>query len=1245
MAQNVRGLGDPKKVRHLVNKCHKLAGMAKDSLFLLQETYVTKLDILRYIWRGEMHLTPGSGNSLGCITFLTAPFKILRSIEIGQRGHILAVTKNDVNRVELIVVNVYAPNGFGEEKIRFFEELVEKITEVQGVYTCDKVILAGDLNLVFNLKEVKNRNYSDAEKRVAANVDLMFQGLNLVDSWDSAVKRQFTWATNRTGEQAFSTLDRVLYTKDHFVVNSVEAEWGLTISDHAAVITKLNKPNNLSQKSTLISRLDARILLDPEGSGKLMEVFLELFGQRSVTWNPHVSLEYCKMCIRTAANSAAGMIKARYRDDELSLNNDINNVIDELAAEPLSPDRKILLMHKLDDLRLLKRRLVEKIGAKIERRTARQWYNEGELSNKYFFNLLNRRTNDEVTEIINDAGDSLTDPVSIEAEIRRFYTNLYESVPDTVDLSDNFFRNIAPLSDNDASTLVAPITIDQLKATLDTCADSAPGPDGIPYSFLKFFWEFIGPVLVAAWDHSLVTQELPPSHKVSYLRLIPKAGKDIRIITNLRPITLSNTDHKLITKTYARKMTALTAHLISREQTAYIPGRLINDNVRAMQMSIDLANSDNDVDGLLVSLDAKKAFDSVDHRYIKKCLAAFGMTSFIPIFETLYKDLSSQILLNGNAALGYRILKGVKQGDALSCILFIICIEPLLRNLKSNDQIEPISSTQLDINIPKAYSYADDVAVLMKNTQQGLQSIFDEYECLSKASGLILNADKTELLCFNSVQHQQRPRNNYAISYIGERYELTAKDRIKVNGIWFLQDPDERERVNVELVLDSMERILKSWSTRRLTLLGRILIIKTFAVSKAVYLMQSMSLNDANHVKIMKLLFKYLWNRNFNAARAPERIKRSVMLTPVRLGGFGMVDIKALGASLDLRAYGRMLTTEHPFLSQLKGKICSADFFSLKIASKVDKKFRNALKMLNEDRKAVLKWPPEEVASNLSMCNIILNSKLENFLTGAGKQTMAFFVLNRRLRHAPIKNVTRQEFINLERFLIYPELRPVIRGILAANLAVDGGLDKLHACPVGGRRLTDISKLTSKQIRVRHHNDEEQMICIFKAGLILTPGELLAWTKRTKKLTSTRHKNILLRLVHGDIFSNSRLHRFGLREGAGCANCPEPVETILHRVAQCPNAVTTWEKLNEIRETLKLNSMSNLTLENLIGARDNLTKIELALQAEVILRLTSRSDGYDPGQVVNSAVKLVLSSEHLTGDLKNEYSRYKMNIG
>ena len=364
------------------------------------------------------------------------------------------------------------------------------------------------------------------------------------------------------------------------------------------------------------------------------------------------------------------------------------------------------------------------------------------------------------------------------------------------------------------------------------CRDSAPGPDGIPYSFYKSLWKWMGPLIVEAWKYSTVTGNLCPSHKVSFLKLIPKVGKDSKKLTNWRPITLSNCDHKLITKTYANRMSLAVAQKIESRQTAYIKGRLINDNVRALLGSINVTNIEENLDGLLVSLDARKAFDSVEHSYIEKCLIKFGLSSFVPIFKILYSELRSDIIINRKIVEGYRILRGVKQGDALSCILFIICMEPMLRNIEENQAIEALVSDALGSALPKTYAYADDVNAVITNTQTGLQEIFKEYGRLTRASGLELNADKTEIMHLNS--RNQNPNDvmqlGFDVSYQGKLYRLQTSERIKVNGVYLQQNVSQMKDANVESALKKMDNILKKWTARHLTTLEKILIAKTFAI-------------------------------------------------------------------------------------------------------------------------------------------------------------------------------------------------------------------------------------------------------------------------------------------------------------------------------------------------------------------------------------------------------------------------------
>ena len=161
----------------------------------------------------------------------------------------------------------------------------------------------------------------------------------------------------------------------------------------------------------------------------------------------------------------------------------------------------------------------------------------------------------------------------------------------------------------------------------------------------------------------------------------------------------------------------------------------------------------------------------MEHSYIEKCLEKFGLKKFVPIFRILYKDLRSDIIINGEVVKGYKIKRGVKQGDALSCILFIMCMEPLLLNIESNAEIEPIDSVKLGCVLPKIYAYADDVNGVIKNKAESLKAVFKEYARLTKVSGLELNAEKTELMKLRKRRGLEAERPLvFEINYMNKEY-------------------------------------------------------------------------------------------------------------------------------------------------------------------------------------------------------------------------------------------------------------------------------------------------------------------------------------------------------------------------------------------------------------------------------------------------------------------------------------------
>ena len=162
--------------------------------------------------------------------------------------------------------------------------------------------------------------------------------------------------------------------------------------------------------------------------------------------------------------------------------------------------------------------------------------------------------------------------------------------------------------------------------------------------------------------------------------------------------------------------------------------------------------------------------------------------------------------------------------------------------------------------------------------------------------------------------------------------------------------------------------------------------------------------------------------------------------------------------------------------------------------------------------------------------------------------------------------------------------------------------------------------------------EEDLLICGYKCGMLLTPGETLNWTGKVRKLTSTKHKCAIMRVAHGDVYTNDRLFRFGLINDPKCNNCTEPIEARNHRLIDCPKAKEAWEYLEYYIDQLGLDPLSEITVENILGAGDEtFSKLALTLRAELVSRLmTKGSSIYNPLEIVKASLKTINKVEKLS---------------
>ena len=152
----------------------------------------------------------------------------------------------------------------------------------------------------------------------------------------------------------------------------------------------------------------------------------------------------------------------------------------------------------------------------------------------------------------------------------------------------------------------------------------SPGNDGLPSEFYKTFWSDISEPLLKALNYGFEIGQLSVSQRRGIIKLIPKKSEELYYIRNWRPLTLLNCDYKIAAKAIANRLKAHLSKLINNDQSGFIKGRFIGENIRLIDSVINYAATKN-IPGLLLFLDFEKAFDTLEWPFIQKTLVSFGL--------------------------------------------------------------------------------------------------------------------------------------------------------------------------------------------------------------------------------------------------------------------------------------------------------------------------------------------------------------------------------------------------------------------------------------------------------------------------------------------------------------------------------------------------------------------------------------------------------------------------------------------
>lgn len=310
-------------------------------------------------------------------------------------------------------------------------------------------------------------------------------------------------------------------------------------------------------------------------------------------------------------------------------------------------------------------------------------------------------------------------------------------------------------------------------------------------------------------------------------------------------------DFKILTKTLASRLEKVLPDIINDDQVGFIKNRSSADNMRRL-MHLTYMNRSNLVPVAAFLLDAEKAFDRVEWRFLMLALSKFGFgPGFCNWVEILYSNPRAVVFTNGMMLKFFRLSRGTRQGFALSPLLFTIVLGTLASAIRADVKIKGVSAGERE---HKLFMYADDILAVIADPAGSLQVLLDCIDSYSKLSGYKINWHKSGAM----------PLSNTCYSSHVTSFDFKwTPSGMKYLGIQLNPNLDEIMLSNMEPLLQKIKMNLDKWEKLKLTLWGKINVIKMVVAPQFNYISMMLPVDiTPQHFKQYGRIIKYyLWDK------------------------------------------------------------------------------------------------------------------------------------------------------------------------------------------------------------------------------------------------------------------------------------------------------------------------------------------------------------------------------------------------
>lgn len=436
--------------------------------------------------------------------------------------------------------------------------------------------------------------------------------------------------------------------------------------------------------------------------------------------------------------------------------------------------------------------------------------NEKENQTDFYKLEVMNATSKQITELeVNETQISGKDQVM--GAVHRFWKDLWGKKKSFNEANQN--RYLEKYLKNDKQQKKArTYTIypeEALKSLKKQNKKGSPGTDGYTPDFYLWAWSFLENDMIEVINNCYLYRQMSKTMRSAVVTIIPKEG-NLKLLKNWRPVSLLNIDYKIISTIITERLKEEIESEISTEQKCAIKGRQISDIHLNILATLKRAKRIKQRT-IVTAYDYRKAFDMIDHSIILKTLQLLNTSkALINWVKVLYKNITSQVQVNGALTEEIVVMRGIRQGCPLSMLLFVIALESLSRSLKQDENIRSPYDNMI------IQQYADDLSTFTEDADSQIAAE-KHIENFCRQSGLEINPEKTHILCFNLDAFELNKLK------LGNP-DCKIENQIKILGVYF-NNKDIIAKLNWEERIDKMQKIVMKHKSRDVSIFGKVKLV------------------------------------------------------------------------------------------------------------------------------------------------------------------------------------------------------------------------------------------------------------------------------------------------------------------------------------------------------------------------------------------------------------------------------------